>query len=970
MVENCDVMKFLNAHACISARFTFYSDLETKEEPKPKKLKLSHRAKSKELQLDLNSCSTPHDALQVLLKLHQDLPLPGDQVQTALGVLLDRFCKEADAAVRAKIAHLLTDLIKSPSYNTLPLFDDVKSMIVKEKSHKVLSQLIALLVTIGHTQPLNTKLHTQCIDIALKHLDDSSHLVMRKCLEVLGKLGFPEAKAKNSDVTLQNILEKFSLDADPRVRCAAFEAMLTWHQRGQMLNRSSYKQLTEALKDDYEGVRLVAMKLIWVHCQLTPESLIRVVDSDEEIRQVDDGFAKLCNMVNDESMVVRAEAAQLLGSLHAVSSKFLLQTLDKKLISNMRRKTSAHERQKAHYQSGQWSTGKRWADDAPKESVDPEGVSLITSGACGAFVHGLEDEYLEVRNASIDSVCELALVNREFAVQCQDFLFDMFNDEIDSVRLNAINSLRKISELVSVREDQLEIILGVLKDFSYEMREALHAMCSSIRVATKPGMNSLVMGILDNMKRYPQDRTSIWKCMQKLGQNHPALVTSLVAELLSTHPYFEAIEPDVDDPSYISILVLVFNSAVVSSTIMPLFPEHTIRHYIYLRDTLPDVIPHLQLVAAHSSCEDTKTGSGAKEFLEETLRRLSPIVTLDRTSAQQLIHIGIRSDLSGEISPLCTVVILRDLERVIELDSSLAATASCTQMFLQCQLSFIELLSGSDEKSPLAIKQHGTMQQNKIKKIIKMSDEMEHGFQGLGVTDIASIRQLRLRAQTLQLLALLTKGLTASMSACLQYLQILSRMEKLFSSGNIEPDAFTKFLINSMRKFESCEPAIFLETLKPAFKNHCLCVLRLEGQLQQARASIVEPPASSDAVAKFTAGMTTAVKIVANISNVPNTQNIAIQVRYPDQQVHLIHPPVNDFHKTSPLMFQLVTEALLSHSLWSDPGSVEIRLVLKYKPDKSLVSNDKSGTKSALHYDTIDLCAPIRVQIHPGPQKR
>ena len=74
----------------------------------------------------------------------------------------------------------------------------------------------------------------------------------------------------------------------------------------------------------------------------------------------------------------------------------------------------------------------------------------------------------EVRNSSIDSVCELALVSKEFANQCQDFLFDMFNDEIDSVRLNAINSLRKISRFVVVREDQLEIVLGVLKVFDQD----------------------------------------------------------------------------------------------------------------------------------------------------------------------------------------------------------------------------------------------------------------------------------------------------------------------------------------------------------------------------------------------------------------------------------------------------------------------------------------------------------------------
>lgn len=121
-------------------------------------------------------------------------------------------------------------------------------------------------------------------------------------------------------------------------------------------------------------------------------------------------------------------------------------------------------------------------------------------------------------------------------------------------------------------------------------------------------------------------------CMMHLGQNHPALVTSLVPELLSTHPYFEAIEPDVDDPACIltpiflpvihkqwfkrllilpsffncnvtdiSILVLVFNAAVVCPTILPLYPEHTLRHYIYLRDTLPDVIPKLQVSLMHSS---------------------------------------------------------------------------------------------------------------------------------------------------------------------------------------------------------------------------------------------------------------------------------------------------------------------------------------------------------------------------------
>lgn len=135
----------------------------------------------------------------------------------------------------------------------------------------------------------------------------------------------------------------------------------------------------------------------------------------------------------------------------------------------------------------------------------------MSSGACGAFVHGLEDEFLEVRTAAVDSLCELAYQNAPFAVLSLDFLADMMNDEIESVRLNAINSLRKISEHIQLREDQLETLLGVLEDFSGDTREAVRELLCHCVLSTRACLHAAIHALLGNLAKYPQDRASIWR---------------------------------------------------------------------------------------------------------------------------------------------------------------------------------------------------------------------------------------------------------------------------------------------------------------------------------------------------------------------------------------------------------------------------------------------------------------------------
>lgn len=105
----------------------------------------------------------------------------------------------------------------------------------------------------------------------------------------------------------------------------------------------------------------------------------------------------------------------------------------------------------------------------------------------------------------------LAQSSPSFAEKCLDFLVDMFNDEIEEVRLQSIHTMRKISNNITLREDQLDTVLAVLEDSSRDIREALHELLCCTNVSTKEGIHLALVELLKNLTKYPTDRDSIWK---------------------------------------------------------------------------------------------------------------------------------------------------------------------------------------------------------------------------------------------------------------------------------------------------------------------------------------------------------------------------------------------------------------------------------------------------------------------------
>lgn len=64
----------------------------------------------------------------------------------------------------------------------------------------------------------------------------------------------------------------------------------------------------------------------------------------------------------------------------------------------------------------------------------------------GVFVLALDDEQRKVREAAINSIAEIGLLNERFAKQATALLLGMLNDEADRTRVAAVKALCKLSK--------------------------------------------------------------------------------------------------------------------------------------------------------------------------------------------------------------------------------------------------------------------------------------------------------------------------------------------------------------------------------------------------------------------------------------------------------------------------------------------------------------------------------------------
>ncbi|KAJ3383157.1 Integrator complex subunit 4 [Lobulomyces angularis] len=392
-----------------------------------------------------------------------------------------------------------------------------------------------------------------------------------------------------SNMDLELIYMNHLDDFEATVRRTALECLIKLYCVSVTIESKKYEKVASLLKDDDENVRVSGLKLLWTIISSFPNT--RLISSNGEgLRLVDDAFIRFCDILNDNSVAVRVQACALLGTFRGVKQNYLLQTLSKKHLTESRVKRNSYKNMDIEY-----------------EGV--EGLNLLDASACGAFIHGLEDEYEEVRNATVDSICELCLTSREFTLVAVNFLLDMFNDESESIRVNAINSLKKISSNnvtslqnsgISKNEfnqlyfdyEQLQSIVLIIQDSKADCRYLSHRMLGNFKITTTAGLIYLCQSLFKNLSRYPEDKNSIYLLLGDLGKQHPSMIESLVPTLLNLDERFLAQEIAMEDPKHLANLIMIFNAASVRSDIYKILPTFTFKHLVYLRNKFPECLPH------------------------------------------------------------------------------------------------------------------------------------------------------------------------------------------------------------------------------------------------------------------------------------------------------------------------------------------------------------------------------------------
>uniref|UniRef100_A0A9I9CKK5 Integrator complex subunit 4/Protein SIEL C-terminal Ig-like domain-containing protein n=1 Tax=Cucumis melo TaxID=3656 RepID=A0A9I9CKK5_CUCME len=276
----------------------------------------------------------------------------------------------------------------------------------------------------------------------------------------------------------------FTKDPYPYVRKAALDGLSslgnTVFEDGGMIE-GCYCRAIELLNDMEDYVRSAAIRVV-----ITWGLMLAAHNPERKQQLFDEIFVNLCSMTRDMNMKVRVNAFDAIRRLEIVSEDLLLQSVSKRVLSIFKGKKSLVQ-------------------------CSTEQLELLALNVAGAFVHGIEDEFYQVRRSACDAMFNLIILSTKFAGEALSLLMDMLNDDSVSVRLQALETLHHMakSNCLKLQEAHMHMFLNALKDNDGHVRSALRKLLKLVKLPDLVTFQLSFNGLLESLESYPQiDPTS------------------------------------------------------------------------------------------------------------------------------------------------------------------------------------------------------------------------------------------------------------------------------------------------------------------------------------------------------------------------------------------------------------------------------------------------------------------------------
>lgn len=307
---------------------------------------------------------------------------------------------------------------------------------------------------------------------------------------------------------LMMVLLGFSKDPYPYVRKAALDGLVglcKWiavEDCGVIVG--CYLRGVELLFDAEECVRCSAVNMV---CEW---GKLLVANSKDKSKSdwSDAVYVQLCLMVRDMSVNVRIEAFNALGRVGMASNSILMQTLSKKVLPDLEEKKFPGQLSGKHF-------------------------NLPASSAARAFIHGLEDEFYEVRSSACYSLRMPAILSADFAAEALDLLMDVLNDDSTIVRLQVLETIHHMAVCghLKVKEMHMHMFLGTLVDMNSSIR------CTARKVLRLTKLHDLHMfklvadSLIQSLETFPQDEPDVLSLLFEIGRSHGSFSASITKEI-------------------------------------------------------------------------------------------------------------------------------------------------------------------------------------------------------------------------------------------------------------------------------------------------------------------------------------------------------------------------------------------------------------------------------------------------------